>query len=495
MSREIVRNRKETLHRNEPDVNLANVPACVGYARVSTFAQADAFQALKQQTDRLYSYGCPLVLRDVESGYTKGRTDRKWFNFIWEGIAAGKIKELVITRLDRLSRFGLTSQELYYHLKQYDCKLRSLDENFDFSNKVFYDIVCSLAEDYSNKLSLKIKRGYEYSRKQRRIHIPAFGYRIEDFTPVPDDTPRLCRLEDKKTYSEIDLARAVVDHFLSTPDGCGATCIWIKEFFGAELFYPSGLNKWLQGHQIYGDICFNTKDKSPELIQDNHEAIFSREQQQAIKDKLFLNNQRRGYGVTASRKNPMHPLSTLVYCGECGQKARFSSSEVNGIRYCYYKCRNPKLKGCSNSKGVRYEVIEDALLKHIENQAETIIAEINQLLNTPEDSPIESEEERMLQKRLETLYTLRDQGDSYLNAVIDDTEQQLKELQEANSPEWQSKEHDRQLAHLYELQEVLANFCLHHVHYDDEKKRRFYQRVVKSISVYQGDVSEISLWL
>ncbi|NJS16055.1 MAG: recombinase family protein, partial [Nostocaceae cyanobacterium CSU_2_110] len=72
----------------------------LGYARVSTRQQADS-EALDQQIARLQKAGAEKILYDIESGR---KDTRKNFNQAIALAKSGVITELIITRIDRLSR-------------------------------------------------------------------------------------------------------------------------------------------------------------------------------------------------------------------------------------------------------------------------------------------------------------------------------------------------------------------------------------------------------
>ncbi len=73
----------------------------VGYARVSSLEQADNTDALKQQINRLKDAGATQIVQDVESGR---KDDRVNLAALMERVQRGDVSEIIITRLDRISR-------------------------------------------------------------------------------------------------------------------------------------------------------------------------------------------------------------------------------------------------------------------------------------------------------------------------------------------------------------------------------------------------------
>jgi DNA invertase Pin-like site-specific DNA recombinase len=67
----------------------------LGYARVSTYEQADVQNALKQQIHRLEQFGVDKIYKDVESGANPDRPD---FRQLLDLVNQGKVEIIVATR-------------------------------------------------------------------------------------------------------------------------------------------------------------------------------------------------------------------------------------------------------------------------------------------------------------------------------------------------------------------------------------------------------------
>ena len=77
-----------------------SLPQIVGYARVST-KSGEQLSALDTQKSRLKTAGVEKIFTDVESGRSNGR---QAFNDLLQLIDKRAIKEIVVTRFDRLGR-------------------------------------------------------------------------------------------------------------------------------------------------------------------------------------------------------------------------------------------------------------------------------------------------------------------------------------------------------------------------------------------------------
>ncbi len=103
----------------------------IGYARVSSREQSENSHALEQQIERLRAAGATEVYSDTESGWKDG--SRHGLKKVLELVQSHSCDEVIITRLDRLSRKGVTSFAIFEDFLQLGVTLRALDEPFDLT--------------------------------------------------------------------------------------------------------------------------------------------------------------------------------------------------------------------------------------------------------------------------------------------------------------------------------------------------------------------------
>ena len=84
-------------------------PLNIGYARVSSREQAENTQALEQQIARLKDAGAKQILSDVEKDK---KDDRPQFLELMRLVEAGRVRTLIITRIDRITRSLPTLRKL-----------------------------------------------------------------------------------------------------------------------------------------------------------------------------------------------------------------------------------------------------------------------------------------------------------------------------------------------------------------------------------------------
>ena len=103
----------------------------IGYARVSSREQSENSHALEQQIERLQLAGAGQVLVDIESGWAA--TARPNLQKLLDMVESKAVTEVVVTRIDRLSRRGLQSFQIFDLFLRSGVVLRALDEPFDLT--------------------------------------------------------------------------------------------------------------------------------------------------------------------------------------------------------------------------------------------------------------------------------------------------------------------------------------------------------------------------
>ena len=185
----------------------------IGCARVSSREQAENSHALEQQISRLEAAGCSLIFSDVESG-TKDK--RPGLAEVMERVRDRQCREVVVTRLDRLTRSLPTLRKLIDEFQNYDVNLRALDDAIDLSTaagKFHLNMLGALAEMEVDRLSERVRHGWHHLRTRKVAMHPPFGYIKVDDTHQLDHAAFLCRLDSKQPMSRAAIAREIVDTF------------------------------------------------------------------------------------------------------------------------------------------------------------------------------------------------------------------------------------------------------------------------------------------
>ncbi|NEQ29864.1 MAG: recombinase family protein [Leptolyngbya sp. SIO4C5] len=171
------------------------------YGRVSSEEQAENQHAAEQQFTRLLNSGITKshILFDVQSGQSDSRPE---FSKLLKLIEIGKVKEIIATRWDRLSRNFTVYHQLKELLQLKRVRLRLLDQgevDFDSASGEFSaDIQALLAVNEVRMLSERVSRGHAHRRARKASFGRApWGYRVVDEKFQIDNRPIICLLEQQ----------------------------------------------------------------------------------------------------------------------------------------------------------------------------------------------------------------------------------------------------------------------------------------------------------
>ena len=118
----------------------------VGYARVSTPADVESSQVLEQQVERLKGEGATEIFADIGSSMAE---DRSQFNLMMVLIGAGEVQEVIVTRIDRLTRSLPQLGHFITAVENSGVNLRILDQGLDLrtpTGKLMAHLLGTVAE-------------------------------------------------------------------------------------------------------------------------------------------------------------------------------------------------------------------------------------------------------------------------------------------------------------------------------------------------------------
>ena len=131
----------------------------IGYARVSTIEQH-----LDQQVVQLRAYGCEEVIEETASGVAD---HRPLLTALDQRLNSGD--ELVVAKLDRLSRSVVEVLSLVRDWRDRDIKLHSISEPFisdPTTGDLMLQMLAMFAQFESDRLRERTKEGVERARQQ-----------------------------------------------------------------------------------------------------------------------------------------------------------------------------------------------------------------------------------------------------------------------------------------------------------------------------------------
>lgn len=482
----------------------------VGYARVSSKEQSENSHALEQQIDRLKAAGATEIHSDEESGW-KDRS-RYGLEKVLELVRSRSCDEVVITRLDRLGRKGVTSFTIFDDFLQSGVTLRALDEPFDLttaSGRMIAGQLVVFAQFHSDQKAESVRHGWKHLRDRRVAMNPPFGYiKINDRHEL-DHNPFLCLLETKEVKSRAQIAREIVVAYLQQKSLRMALRV-INERYGIQVFAhhnrvgsklggriaremfrfsPTGLQNWLTNPVLQGHTCYlrNKQGKRQtksdwDIKYETHpdQRLISDDEAREI-DSIVQHNRRvRGFGSTALK----YPLSGLVFCAEC-RSACYSMKgsrgrNMPGYNY-YFQCKNWRTRGCSQKSVVRMETAEQAVVDALVARSKAI-AEFAADEPTEPTETVELKELRLQLAGLELIgyNQVIEEAKHKVRLQIENLTHQLRDASVVDSG-------NREL-----LIEVAGTIDFWH-ELEAERKRRFYQALVERVVVRNGKVERVIL--
>ena len=454
----------------------------VGYTRVSCREQSET-DALEQQTARIKKAGAVRIFSDIESGKSDKRSQ---FNKMLELCKSGEIKEIVITRIDRLSRSVISIHKTMSLFEELGVKLTILDAPIDDVNSPFGWFSISqmgqLAEFESRLLSSRIRHGIDYFREQKKASPrPPFAYTRINEKYAPDFT-----INEKSGFTNWDVALELIDYFLSPNATTRATINhsldkfeknWTQAGFRYYLLNPT-----LRGHTVY-NVRNNQNNPERWIIHENtHTPLISQETFEKI-EKRFKEN-RHKYAFGSNKHGAKHlPLQGQMVCGCCGYKLFIKKSG----KYLTYRVRCKKRdtlgdKFCRNKIAIRLSKVMELVDRELIKRADLIANLTNKAIPKQKKTLPEIVK---LNSQLQALKNLP--KSEIIDLAIKQTQQEIQRI-----------EQDEEVSEIINKNSLeLVKKTLGNTEYWDalpeSEKITIYQKLVDKVVILNGEILEISL--
>ncbi len=473
-----------TLFASKALKQMNNIKRIIGYTRISRKSQAGS---LEQHIERLKAAGATEIYYDVAS---RSNNHRSGLNQVLALIGNKQVDEALFIRIDRMTDSPSVLEKAIKLCLESRVVVRGLDDNIDFTTvggRLHARILCDLARAEVERLSERVKYGWEHVRQQRKAVSPPFGYRVLDGRHQLDQKPFLCLLDSREELSKAEMARELIDLFFELRSLQGA----IKRFnqkYGLQRrantphstkrsnFYwcRAGLARWLRNPVLCGHLVYFPNSEAPLITWDAHpdQRLISDEEHLEIKKILESNYKLRGWGVYS----PLYPLSGLIICAECGHRCYCQKSGSKN-RPIYYQCSNYRLRACGVKKTIRASVVEQAVVEALVARSD----EIARLAEVVEENP-EPLEVQSLRNQLAGLKALG--KNPAIDTAIAQIEEQIARLLRQHT---QKVNVDSTL-----IDKVLSNRS-YWLTLPDKEKRQLYHDLVEKIVVKEGVVAQIIL--
>jgi len=305
----------------------------------------------------------------------KNLTERPAMQEMLADIESGLVKNVLVFKIDRLTRSTADLVYLIDLFNQYDCAFNSLTESIDTqtpSGRMFLKIIGIFAEFERENIIERSKVGIE--RKVRE------GYTIGGHTSYGYDRPKGQKVQTIND-EQAEVVREIFDMYANQ----GIAITDITRRLNVRKIPSKYNNNWdatsvrrlLSNCNYIGNVRHHVNDNELEYsIAGKHEAIIDQELFDNAQ-MLLANNAQASPHKTPREENY---FSGLLYCGLCGSKM-FSHSvyktQKDGLKTlmtCSYQCKKKAAKACTAS-GISHKKFEHAFEEYIERIANLDVAE------------------------------------------------------------------------------------------------------------------------
>lgn len=390
---------------------------------------------------------------------------REEFNRMIEDCMSGKI-DMIITK--SISRFARNTVDCLNYIRQLKDKNISVFfekegiNSLDAKGEVLLTIMASLAQQESESLSQNVKLGIQYRYQQGQVqvnHNRFLGYTKDEnkkliIDPTEAEIVKRIYYEYLEGKSLIQIARSLeADDILTAA--------------GKAKWRPETLKKILQNEKYIGDallqktytVDFLTKKRvknngiMPQYYVKNcHPAIIPRELFMQVQEEMVRRANLRG-GKDGKKRvySSKYALSSIVYCGQCGDIYRRVHWNNRGYKSIVWRCVSrleEKGSECT-APTINEETLQTAVVKTI-----------NELLANKEPFL------QALQKNVATI--LNEENDNATN----DIDSKLEELQQQLLIQAKSKNDYEDVAdEIYRLRELKQNALVENAEREGKRQR------------------------
>lgn len=423
---------------------------------------------------------------------------REEFNRMIEECMEGNI-DLVITKsISRFARNTLDCLKYIRQLKEKNIAVYFEKENIntmDAKGEVLLTIMASLAQQESQSLSQNVKLGLQYRYQQGKVqvnHNRFMGYTKDEegnLIIVPEEAEII-----KRIYREYLEGKSLVGIGRDLEkDG-------ILTAAGKPRWRPETIKKILLNEKYIGDallqktftVDFLTKKRVKNeghvpqyYVENSHEAIIPKE--------LFLQAQeelhRRSNIYTGADKNKRiysskYALSTITFCGDCGDIYRRVYWNIHGRKEFVWRCVTRIEQGpevCKN-RTVKEAELYDAVMTAInrllaggDNMIRILEENIHSVIGDTTEYKI-SEINALLEEKQKELISLANKGKDF-ESLADEIEE-LREKRQTFLVEDASLSGENE--RINELIEFVRNNKYRTLRYDDTLVRK----IIQNVTVY-----------
>jgi len=309
---------------------------------------------------------------------TKKRTD---FNRLMEDCMADKIDYVITKSVSRFARNTLDTLNYTRQLKEKNIPVFFEKENIistDSKGELMLTIMASIAQEESRSTSQNVKMGFAFRFQKGEIqinHNRFMGY-------TKDENKRLVIVPE-----QAEIVKRIYREYLEGASlleiGRGLEADGILTAADKERWRPETIKKILQNEKYIGDallqktytVDFLSKKRVvnngvvPQYyVENSHEAIIPRDLYMQVQEELVRRaNLRIGKNGSKRVYSSKYALSSIVFCGECGEIYRRVHWNNRGKKSIVWRCvgRLEEKDSKCGSPTILESDLQDGVLKAI----------------------------------------------------------------------------------------------------------------------------------
>jgi len=334
------------------------------YLRYSSHNQDDGW-SIESQKSALEKYAkannIRIIKYFIDEAKTGRNTQRQGYQNLMTELNKGKVKILLIHKMDRMHRDAENQLHDIKRLNKLGIRLIATADGIDTqepSTNLIATIKAAIAEQYSINLSAETRKGLTEAAKSC-LHCggkPPFGFKLD---------------ENKRLEIDETTAPAIREIFKMYLADMGYTAIinWLKDngykTAKGNDFSKSAINSILKNEKYSGVYTYDKSSSKDEngrrnshkykdsyiKIKGGCPAIVTPEEFKAVQDKMKQKSCRANY----NHSKHYYPLNGFIWNND--KSARFSGNvnHSNGNRYFQYRCSE------SGNKSLNADNLEEAV--------------------------------------------------------------------------------------------------------------------------------------
>ncbi len=378
---------------------------------------------------------------------TKKRTD---FNRLIDDCMAGKVDYIITKSVSRFARNTLDTLNFTRQLKEKNIPVFFEKENIistDSKGELMLTIMASIAQEESRSTSQNVKMGFAFRFQKGEMqinHNRFMGY-------TKDENKRLVIVPE-----EAEIIKRIYREYLEGSSlleiGKGLEADGILTAANKPRWRPETIKKILQNEKYIGDallqktytIDFLSKKRVinngivPQYyVENSHEAIIPRELYMQVQEEMVRRtNLRAGKNGSKRIYSSKYALSSIVFCGECGDIYRRVHWNNRGKKLIVWRCvsRLEEKGSDCESPTISEEELQNGVLKAInqtisekDNFLEILMNNIAAVLGEKFDKDTDTIERQLEELQNELIQHANSQED--YDTVVDEI-YRLRELKQ-----------------------------------------------------------------